>query len=307
MYGKKVDKSEIRQSGGQSSGARFGVNAFVMDDISLVADDENSSSLYIQIEGHVGERQFRHREYEVNKAYDGNTEITDQDHPAFQKAVDMFNSYMNDLAIAYVGEEQFYSKLTAQQFSGFSDYANFIINIIKNSSSFKNENPILIFLQFQWSPRGTETRTYLDFPKSSSIKHGDFFAYCPEDYNTRFRKFTTDKDGKIFVSKKVGNEYLPVEVGQWEETDDPKTVKASIQVDDDTYDISYTSSTSKVSYENGRIGLFFLNEDGQMPPLTRTKWFAESNFSVPQDISQQASSISSEIDDIDEADLPFED
>lgn len=305
MYGKKVDKSDILQSGGSNNGAKFGVNPFVLENISLETDDK-SSNLYISIEGSVGDRQFRHREYEVTRAYDSaGNEVTDSNDPAFQKAVDMFNSYMNDFGCAYVGEEKYYSALTSQQFNGFSDFANFVINIIKASDTFKNNKPILIFLQFQWEPRSGQERTYLEFPKSKSIKHGDFFAFCPSNYNTNFRKFVTKPNGKIVTTRKVNNDYIDVEVGEWTETEDPKTVTATITVDDKNYAITYTSSTSKVSYENGRIGLFFLNEDGQMPPLTRTAWFASSQFANVTELKDQKDDISAVLESTDDDDLPF--
>lgn len=304
-YGRKVDQSDIQSTSGGLK-ARFGPNPFILDTISYEVD-EDSSSAYLYISGTVGERTFNTRIYEVTGYYNDNRElVNDMEHEETQKQLNLLNFYFHEFGCAFASEETYWQKQTQAvqngEITSFKTFCEFLIKVVTESDTYKNSNPILFFANFQWVLK--KERTYLEFPKIGAVKHGKCFCYIPEGYNTNFKKFLTDEEGNITSSEMVGNEIKTISKGRWEETDNPKTVTAMLKIGDKEHKITYTSNTSKVDFSNSRIGLFFVNNDGQMPPLTRNAWYASSNFANAQLAKTQEEEVSNELNEIDDIDLP---
>lgn len=167
-------------------GGKFGLNsgAFVTKfEFNPNAGKDGAAAEAIDLTVQVGEREYRHRFFPVNKVFskEGGGEITDVNSPEykeqFAKEMGQFNAVISDIVKCFVPEEDLKVAL-ATPISTFKDFANVVTRLVQSTPNWQKK-PVDVFLQYQWSPSGDNDRTYLELPKN--VKHGVFIVASQGD------------------------------------------------------------------------------------------------------------------------------
>ena len=161
-------------------GGKFGLNtgAFVTKfEFNPNAGKDGAAAEAIDFTVQVGEREYRHRFFPVNKVFaKGGGEITDTNSAeykeAFAKEMGQFNAVISDIVKCFVSEEDLKVAL-ATPISTFKDFANVVTRLVQSTPNWQKK-PVDVFLQYQWAPSGDNDRTYLELPKN--VRHGSFIV-----------------------------------------------------------------------------------------------------------------------------------
>lgn len=134
---------------------------------------QDALDVWVEVES----KEYRKRIFPTSKVYvkgeDGvQMEVTDPSDPAFIKAAKLINAEITDLASAIAGEERTKTALS-RSFRDFAEYVKAVEELVKSTPGW-NQTEIDVFLEYQFSPRGEYTRTFLQLPRSQ--KHGRIFS-----------------------------------------------------------------------------------------------------------------------------------
>lgn len=195
-----------------SADGRFGLNTGV----KLTAFGYNpnggkdeSEQDAIDITFTIGDRDYNYRQFPVTKVFGKNGEITDTTSEEYAKAqkeaVSQLNAVLSDIVKCFVSEDDIKQAL-GQPIANFADYAKILERLVKSNSNW-DKMSLDLFLQYQWSPKGDNDKSYLEVPKNA--KHGKFV--CPS-VDT---KWTEDRtESHLRYVNEAGEEH-PFKRGQW--------------------------------------------------------------------------------------------
>lgn len=104
-----------------------------------------------------------YRQFPITKAFDeqGN-EITDPNHVKFKEAIQNLNSVVTHILHAFLDEASIKAGFN-KPIRGFKDFATTAAAMLP--AGFQDV-PLDMFMQYQWSIRQGQSRTYLEIPKS---------------------------------------------------------------------------------------------------------------------------------------------
>lgn len=125
----------------------------------------------------VNGREYNRKYFPINKAYDkDNNEITDPKDEFFIKDVNYLSATLTDIAKAVAGEDAV--KVALSGLTPTSTFKDFATRLEDAAKPFINsgDNLVDIFLAYQWSMTGENTRTFLELPKFNLIKHGKWIT-----------------------------------------------------------------------------------------------------------------------------------
>lgn len=122
----------------------------------------------------VNGKEISYRQFPVVKAFDGETEITDPNHPKMQEAFRDFNSIITHILHAFVDKDVI--KVAMQvPIKGFKHYCEIAAGILPSDYQ---KMPLDLFAQWQWQITGDNDRTYLRLPKN--MKQGKWLCKAVE-------------------------------------------------------------------------------------------------------------------------------
>lgn len=165
MYGYQDDDVK------QGSGLRFGLNAA---NVRLVKfewindagkDGAEAEALDIQFMIEGGDRAISFRKFPITKTFDpAGGEITDPNHPVFQKAVRDFNALLMHIMHCFI-EKDVLQQALATPIASFKEFCRTLTSMLPKDY---DQTPLDMFGQWQWQMTGENKRTYLDLPKKMS-------------------------------------------------------------------------------------------------------------------------------------------
>ena len=118
-------------------------------------------------------KEYTRKYFPVSRAFDkDNNEITDPKNEFFIKDVNFLSATLVDLAKAVAGEDNV--KVALSGLTATSTFKDFMTRLEQAAAPFINsgDNIIDVFLAYQWTISGENTRTFLELPKFNLIKHG---------------------------------------------------------------------------------------------------------------------------------------
>lgn len=163
----------------QSSG-KFGLNQgcyLKFMEFNPNAGKDNAPANAIDYTILVGDREMKSRLYEpTGKMWFGNEQI-DEGHPEYARVLEsnmrQIQATMTHILKAVsIPEERIQKAVEAAKPETFAEFAKVVCGLVQPKHM---DNPIDIFLQYQWSIRPGNTRTFLEVPKN--MKGGRFL--CP--------------------------------------------------------------------------------------------------------------------------------
>lgn len=160
----------------------------------------------------VDGKEFRKRFYPVGKIYKGGSEVqpgSEDYDKLFEKEMKIFNASTSDIAIALVkgNEEAIKGALNAAPINSFKQFIETLEKAVKLNNPAWATTPVDVFLQYQWAPSGTNTRTFLEF--SGTVKHGRVITHTTGEEFKEVRTATSLK----YVSE-AGTVH-PITRGEW--------------------------------------------------------------------------------------------
>lgn len=163
----------------QSSG-KFGLNQgcyLKFMEFNPNAGKDNAPANAIDYTILVGDREMKSRLYEpTGKMWFGNEQI-DEGHPEYARVLES-NMRQIQATITHIlkaigiPEERIQKAVEAAEPETFAEFAKVVCGLVQPKHM---DNPIDVFLQYQWSIRPGNTRTFLEIPKN--MKGGRFL--CP--------------------------------------------------------------------------------------------------------------------------------
>src|SRR5688572_16776589 len=155
-----------------------------------------------------------YRKFPVTQGFDKNGgAITDPNAPEFKEAVMTLNSVITHILRCFVSDETL-QKAFGVPITSFKQFSTIAAGILpKNFSDIKLD----IFMQYQWTIRAGQNRTYLEIP--SSMKNGKWL--CPAiapvgEWKEVRKKDPTDNDQKALTYvDEAGNVHLFTRYGRY--------------------------------------------------------------------------------------------
>jgi hypothetical protein len=159
----------------------------------------------------LGEKEFMLRFFPVTKVFakKGGGEITDTNSQEYKdgrdEAVALLNGTLSDIVKCYVSEEDLKQAL-ATPIASFKDYAQILQRLVQSVPNWQKV-PVDVFLHYQFTPSGSNTRTFLTLPKD--VKHGTFIV---KSQGPGFKEDRTETH--VRYTKEDGTEH-PFRRGEW--------------------------------------------------------------------------------------------
>lgn len=156
MYG-----YEESTGSGLSFGGNFG-NAYLKKfEFTANGGKDGAEADAVDIVFEVNGTEKSYRKFPVTRAFDEGVEITDPNHAKFKEAVKDFNKIMTHIVGTFVEKTDLQAAL-ATPIKSFKQYINVLASLLpKDYADIKLD----IFAQYQWQITGSNTRTFLEFPK----------------------------------------------------------------------------------------------------------------------------------------------
>lgn len=174
-FGSINDTDESLKS--KSGGGKFGLNTGFITKVAYIADAgaDGTPGDAVDIIAQTGEKEFRRRMFDVTRVYGKNGELTDTNSPEYIKK---YNEELTQtLAVIIhavktlgVTQAQIDAALAVPP-ANFADWAKIITSLVAPGYE---KRPVDFFLEYQWTIKGENDRTYLEIPKN--MKGGRFLA-----------------------------------------------------------------------------------------------------------------------------------
>lgn len=205
-----VDSAAVTNS--SSSNGKFGLNqgALVTKfEYNPNGGQDGSAGDCIDLTISINDAEYRRRYFPVTKAYgENNEEVTDPKAPEFVKEVNFLNATLMDICKVFVTEDEIKTALSNPAIKDFVSFAQALERLVKSKPNWDKE-PVDVFLQYQWSIKGDKEVTYLELPKTNSIKHGSWIV---AHINADFKQSTTDKGISYLTSEGIKH---PFKRSEW--------------------------------------------------------------------------------------------
>lgn len=250
IYGYKNEESANVVSAG-----KFGMNLSNTPEVEI-KEDKNGKE-YLSITCDIDGREYRAGVFELKQVYGkDNVVITDPTDKLFVKAANQMNKWVNNFLACFATQEDIQEGM-----ANVSNYATFI-RAIKNIFDENSEGKkCWVFLEWQWSVKADNTKTYLQIPKNA--KHG----LC-------FLPYEEGDEVSMITVKREGEEIIEV-LRDGEEVEDFELEGEKLLVDG-------------VSINNGKWneGLV-VTVNGEKSKITRSGWYmsSASNYHSQQDLN----------------------
>ena len=162
-------------------GGKFGLNSGAVVTVfgyNANAGKDGAEQDAIDFTAQIGEREYRLRFFPVSKVFapKGGGEITDTNSEEYKEgyavAMKMLNATLTSIVEAFVSPADLKAAL-ATPIAGFKDYAMLLERLVKSVPNW-DKMPVDVLLQYQWTIKGENDKTYLELPKA--IKHGIFIC-----------------------------------------------------------------------------------------------------------------------------------
>lgn len=187
------------------------------------------------------------RQFPVTQAIDktGN-KVTDPRSQEMKAAFNEFNAKISQLMKCFITEDELKQGLIGV--SNFKSYCDALTRVLPN----KFEEILLdVFCQYQWTSKSDNGTKYIEIP--SNVKQGKVFTAHVEE---QFEAITINAKSQTFTYK--GTEHELVSEGKQFVLDLGENI---VKVDN-------------------KKGLVYVDEAGNLHPVTRTDWFMSSNFAI---------------------------
>jgi hypothetical protein len=156
-------------------GGKFGLNKGFLTkfEYNPNAGKDGAEQDGIDLNIQVGEREYMQRFFPVTKVFaKGGGELTDTNSDEYKeeyaKAVKLFTATLTSIVECFVASEDIRTALAAPS-NNFKDYAQVLQRLVQSVPNW-NKQEIDVFLQYQWTPKGENDKTFLELPKN--VKHG---------------------------------------------------------------------------------------------------------------------------------------
>ena len=188
-----------------------------------------------------------YRQFPITKAKDkdGN-DVTDPKAKEMIKAFNEFNAKIMQIMKCYVDEDTLKAALTTVR--NFREFCTTLSRLLPTNFA---EQPIDVFTQYQWQPRGDGDSKYMEIP--SKVNQGKVFtAHTEGDFKAvkiegEGDELTLNYNGEALEYSKEGKRIL------------------------------FTINGKDLSMDE-KTGLIYVDENGNIHPITRTAWFMKSNW-----------------------------
>lgn len=204
---------DSKEVGPGKQGGKFGLNVGVVTKFEYNPNSgkDGAEQDGIDLNVQVGEKEFMLRFFPVTKVFakKGGGEITDTNSQEYKdgrdEAIALLNGTLSDIVKCYVSEEDLKQAL-ATPIASFRDYATILQRLVQSTLNW-NKQLVDIFLQYQFTPSGSNTRTFLTLP--ANVKHGSFIVKhqgtgFKEDKTPTHVRYVTE-DGRVH----------PLSRGEW--------------------------------------------------------------------------------------------
>lgn len=195
-FGAVNDKDESLQS---KAGGKFGLNTnarITKLEYNPNGGADNAALDAVDVTVQIGDREYRERFFDSSKVFDSKGNELQPGTPEFQKG---YNEDMTQKTAAIthivkatgVTQEQINAAF-GQPVGGFKQWVEIMIGLVP--ADFK-EKSVDVFLEYQWSIKGDNDRTYLQLPKN--MKGGYFISPavpCQGEWKTVDGESLTYKD-----------------------------------------------------------------------------------------------------------------
>ena len=165
-----TDSSEV---GPGKQGGKFGLNVgahVTKFEYNANGGKDGAQQDAIDFTVQIGEKEYMLRYFPVSKIYskETNQELTDPSTEEYKKRhkeeLSLLTATLSDIVKCFVSEEDLKTAL-ATPISSFADYARVLERLVKSTPNWQ-KIPVDVFLEYQWKPTGTNTRTFLTLPKN---------------------------------------------------------------------------------------------------------------------------------------------
>lgn len=239
MYGYNDNES--------GSALQFGLNKAVMTKFEYNPNGgkDGAAQECLDISFEVNGVTKSYRQFPVTKAYDKGVEITDPKHPAMKKEFNSFNAKLTQLMKCFVTEEELKSAM--MNITSFKSFCSALADVLPSNYS---EVELDIFCQYQYQAKEDKPK-FVEIPKD--VKQGKVFVPHVEG---DFTMITINSETNEFVMNGVTHELKPY-----------GTKEYALEL----------SETLTINVPKDK-GILFVNESGELHPISRTAWFAASNW-----------------------------
>lgn len=141
----------------------------------------------------VNGRDVSYRQFPIVTVFDGDSKITDPNHPKFKEAVQDFNRRMTQLVLCYVSEKELTAIFEANEPATFKAYADTLAEAIGEDF---DKVELDLFGQYQWAIKANQTATFVELPKKG--KYGAFVCNHVPAISGDWRR-SADSSGIKFV------------------------------------------------------------------------------------------------------------
>jgi len=196
MYGYVDDKDSSLQT---TAGGNFGLNkAFITDfSLSTTAGRDNAPANAILIAVKVGDREYKHRIYEVTGSLlNGDSapvEKGEEGYDALYKTKTMQDSAYVTHVIKALGFSDDQVKAAIGAPSNFTEFATKVTTLAGAQATY-SAKPVDVFLEYQWKISEGQTRTFLQLPKNLK---GGFFLNVGTTPTGKWNE-VRDNDGMVY-------------------------------------------------------------------------------------------------------------
>lgn len=176
IYGYQDDEEAISST----SNIVFGLNPLQLVNFNYItnAGKDGAEGEALEIVWNVNGTEKRQRLFPITKAFikgsKSSEETTDPTHPDFREEVKNFNAIMTHILSLFVTKEQIILAF-GKPITSFKMYCDTAKSLLSKED---REKLLQIFMQYQWSIKGDNTRTFLEIP--SKMKHGRFLCQAVE-------------------------------------------------------------------------------------------------------------------------------
>ena len=240
---------------GRKASLKFGINEVKMTKFQYNPHyqfSDGSTKECLEITFNLKGTEIRYNQFPVTEAFDKqNNKVTDPSHEAMQKAFREFNNKLSQLVSCFIDEDQLKANLSTN-INGFAHFCEILTNSLPEDFRQKR---LHVFGQYQWKIKPKQKITYVELPKKVNL--GLCFVNAEELLEPRdYTMFKYDKDDNVFIDQ-TGEEF---------EVEDSVATLNGVDIE-----------ISKFANH-----ILFISEEGEVHPMNRGKWFAESVFARQQ-------------------------
>lgn len=211
MYGYASDEVKI-------SSFNFGLNAGVttLKELKWIPNGgiDGAEKEALEIIFTINGTDKSYRQFPVTQGFGKNSEvITDPNSVEFKEAVQTLNSVITHILHCFVSKEVLIKAMSVP-IESFKQFCNIATSVLPKNF---NEIKLDIFMQYQWSIRNGQNRTYLEIPKS--MKNGKWLCVAMPpvgEWKEVRKKDPSDNDQKALTYvDEAGNVHLFTRHGKY--------------------------------------------------------------------------------------------